>query len=74
MSQLRGAGKELRKLLRAIEDAGATVVLGRGSRHWKVYVDGALVAVIAGTCSSRQAHHHVRADLRRAGLDVRVLR
>jgi hypothetical protein len=73
VSQNRAANKELRALLRAIERAGATVVFSR--RHWKVYnSDGALVAVIAGTCSSRQAHHNVRAGLRRAGLDVKVPR
>lgn len=72
MSQNRAANKKLRALLRAIERAGATVVFSR--RHWKVYLDGALLATISGSCSDRQAHHRIRADLRRAGLDVQVPR
>ena len=73
MSQNRSGNKELRKLLRAIERAGGTVVFSR--RHWKVYDnDGALLATISGSCSDRRVHHSIRADLRRAGLDVQVSR
>jgi len=73
MSQNRASSKELRALLRAIERAGGAVIFSR--RHWKVYnSDGALLATISGSCSDRRVHHSIRADLRRAGLDVQVSR
>ena len=72
MSQNRAANKALRALLRDIERAGGTVVFS--GRHWKVRVDGRLIAVVSSTCADRRAHYSVVADLRRAGLDVKVPR
>ena len=73
VSRNRSANKVLRALLRDIERAGATVTFSHGG-HWKVYLDGVLIATVSGTCSNRRAHFAVLADLRRAGLGVKVTR
>lgn len=62
------ARSDARKLLRAAELAGAEVV--RGSRHAKVYANGALVTVVSGS-GARGRSGNLRASrraLRRAGV------
>jgi hypothetical protein len=70
VSKLRGSSKELRDLLKAIEDQGGSVVQCRRSSHYKVYLEGRCIATISGTPSDHRARKNILGDLRRGGLDL----
>lgn len=61
--------KDLRKLLKAVEDQGFTARRTSGG-HWQIRgTDGRVVAVIAGTPSDVRSWKNTIADLRRAGFE-----
>ncbi|WNA13635.1 HicA-like toxin [Mycobacterium phage Phayeta] len=65
----RGISKETQDLIRLAEQAGATVEKSKNG-HFKVYVEGRMVSVIAGTASDWRSIKNTLAALRRAGLDI----
>jgi hypothetical protein len=60
--------KDIRRLLRAAEKAGATVSMG-GNSHWQVRFNG-LIVTMSTSPSDRNWHKQVRRQLRCAGLDI----
>ena len=70
MGRPRGGHKDITRLLRLIEAAGARAVLCR-SGHWKIYVGQRYVTTMSNSPSDTNACHRVLRDLRRyGGLDV----
>jgi len=67
----RGANKEARRLLKAIEDAGGTVEPCRSrDGHWKVYLDGRYIGGLACTPTDHRSTQNDIARLRRNGLRI----
>ncbi|QHB37398.1 hypothetical protein I5G58_gp096 [Mycobacterium phage BirdsNest] len=68
----RGTHKDVRELLRRIEEAGGEVRPSRSKTgHWKVYKAGVLIGSLAGTPSDWRGLKNALAQLRRAGLDIK---
>jgi hypothetical protein len=62
---------DLRKLIKAMEANGLTVVLSKNG-HYKVYRDGAMLAVIPGTTSDWRSIRNSIAQIRKAtGIDLK---
>ncbi|ACM42253.1 hypothetical protein ATHENA_91 [Mycobacterium phage Athena] len=52
------------------ENAGATVEKSKRNGHYKVYVEGRMIAVIASSASDWRSVKNTIANLRRGGLDI----
>lgn len=67
----RGASKDTRRLLAAIESAGGTVEPCRNrAGHWKVYLDGHYIGGLACSPSDHRSTQNDIARLRRNGLAI----
>ncbi|ACF34048.1 hypothetical protein KAMIYU_89 [Mycobacterium phage Kamiyu] len=62
--------KECQDLIAMAENAGATVEKSKRNGHYKVYVEGRMIAVIASSASDWRSVKNTIANLRRGGLDI----
>ncbi|QIG58998.1 HicA-like toxin [Gordonia phage AnClar] len=64
------SNKDVKQLLKAVEAAGGEVRRSKRNPHYKIYLNGRLIGVVASTPSDHRTTLNDRAQLRRNGLDI----
>lgn len=69
-SRKQATGPELRRLLKAIRQAGGEVEQCKRRNHWKVYYNDQVIGVLSCSPSDWRGYRNEIARLRRAGLPL----
>ncbi|QNL30197.1 hypothetical protein SEA_MARIOKART_70 [Gordonia phage Mariokart] len=64
------SNREVKDLIREIEQAGGEIRRSKRNAHLKVYLNGNLIGTISATPSDWRSIKNSRAQLRRNGLDI----